>query len=248
MLPSPHPHQSSPLAQHSWIRKHQEAPEKYLLIQGGGAQPWLDIGIIWETETHRCQAPLHAPHPPGPADVVMNWPGGRPAPCDTSMQTRQRTAVRMSCLPPLPALWRLSSGSARVGVQGVASCQPLGPGQTLLVPSVFRRCDPRKEGLRWRFPKCPQSTAMERGKIKLADVCGWLRKSPQKGCLATAGSLCSEGGARPWRQKMGTPASPLLLYLLGFLISVSGNFLLSVPQTQSLDIILDSFLSLTFHS
>lgn len=161
------------------------------------------------------------------------------------MQTRQRTAVLRSCLPPLPALWSLSSGSAHVGVQGVTSCQPLAPGQTLLVPSVFRQCDPRKEDLSWRCPKRLQSTAMESGKIKLADVCRWLRNPPQKGGLATAGSLCSEGGARPWRQKAATPASPILLYLLGFLISVSGNFLLSVLQTQIFNIILDSSLSLS---
>lgn len=46
----------------SWISKHQEALAKPLLTQGGSSQPWLDVGIIWETKS---QMLLHA-------DILMN--------------------------------------------------------------------------------------------------------------------------------------------------------------------------------
>ena len=132
-------------------------------------------------------------------------------------------------------------GSAHVGVQGVAACWPLGPGQALSVPSTIRQGDLRRA--------CLQSTAtpMESPRVKLAAVCRWLRKPLQEGCLSTAGSLGFEEAVQPWREKVGAPASLLLLYLLGFLISVSGSFLLSVLQAQSLGIILDSCPALTFH-
>lgn len=107
----------------------------------------------------------------------------------------------------------------------------------------------RERHLSWRCPVCLQftATATESQRVKLAAVCRWLRKPLQKGCLATAGSLGSEEAVQPWREKVGAPASLLLLYLLGFLISISGSFLLSVLQAQSLGIILDSCPTLTFH-
>lgn len=107
----------------------------------------------------------------------------------------------------------------------------------------------REGRLSWRCPMCLPSvaTATESRRVKLAAVCRWLRKPLQKGCLTTAGSLDSEEAVQLWREKVGAPASLLLLYLLGFLISVSGSFLLSVLQAQSLGIILDSCPALTYH-
>ena len=46
--------------QWSWISKHQEALEKPLLTRGGSSQPWLGVGIIWETKSQRPPSLRHS--------------------------------------------------------------------------------------------------------------------------------------------------------------------------------------------
>lgn len=111
-------------------------------------------------------------------------------------------------------------------VHGVASCQSPGAGQTLLVPRVFPQRDPQKEDLSWRCPKCLLSTTMEGQRIQVAGVCRWLGKPLQKGRHATAGYFADREKALEVEGAGQT--SRLLVYLLGFAISVKGSFMLSV--------------------